>query len=187
MSKLLRKHIERIVSLTEEEFRFVLTHFSSRKLKKHQFFIQEGDAAPYDCFVLKGLLKAYHINQEGKEHILQFAMEDGWISDYQAYFNQTRAKLNVDCVEDSEFLCISVENREKLCAELGKMECFFRKTSNAGYIALQGRILCFLNSNSRERYEKVLQQNPLLFQRVPKTLIASYLGVSRETLSRFSS
>lgn len=187
MSKALRKHIERITSLTDQEFTFILSHFTRRKLKKYQFVIQEGDLVQFDFFVVKGLLKACHTDQEGKEHILQFAMEEGWISDYQAYFNQTQATLTVDCIEDSEFLCISLENREKLCTGMSKMEYFFRKTSNDGYVALQRRILCFLNHNAKDRYERVLQQNPSLFQRVPKSLIASYLGVSRETLSRFSS
>ncbi|MNS39542.1 hypothetical protein D3C72_718290 [compost metagenome] len=68
-----------------------------------------------------------------------------------------------------------------------KIEHFFRRKSNSGYIALQQRILSMLNNNPQERYEKLLQLYPTLFQKVPKKLIASYLGVSRETLSRFSS
>ena len=114
-------------------------------------------------------------------------MEDWWITDYQAYFNQQHAQLNIDCIENTQVLCLSLHNREKLCAELHKMEHFFRKKSNAGYVALQRRILSLLNNNAQERYESLLKLYPELFQRVPKTLIASYLGVSRETLSRFSS
>jgi CRP-like cAMP-binding protein len=117
---------------------------------------------------------------------MQFAMEDWWITDYQAYFNETKASLNIDCIETTEVLCLSLYNREKLCADMHKIEHFFRKKSNSGYVALQRRILSLLNSNAKERYEQLLQQYPALFQRVPKTLIASYLGVSRETLSRFS-
>jgi CRP-like cAMP-binding protein len=85
MSKALRTHIERIAPLADDEFKIVLAHFSSKKLKKHQFVIQEGDMVPFDIFVVKGLLKACYIDQEGKEHIVQFAMEDEWISDDQAY------------------------------------------------------------------------------------------------------
>lgn len=187
MSKELRQHIERIVQLTDNEFDFVLAHFSTKKFKKHQFLIQEGDYVLNDFWVVKGLIKAYHTDSAGKEHIMQFAMEDWWVTDYQAYFNQTPSILTVDCLEDTEVLCLSLENREKVCAELHKMEHFFRRKSNSGYIALQRRILSLLNSSAKERYEQFLLQYPTLLQRVPKTLIAAYLGVSRETLSRLSS
>ena len=155
--------------------------------KKHQFLIQEGDNVTNDYFVVKGLLKAYHIDKEGKEYIMQFAMEDWWISDYQAYFSQSKATLNIDCIEEVEILCLTLHNRDKICADLHKIEHFFRRKSNMGYVALQRRILSMLNSNAKERYDQLLLQYPNLFQRVPKTLIASYLGVSRETLSRFTS
>ncbi len=186
MSEILRQQIEKITPLTDEEFDYILSHFTIKKLKKHQFLLQESEFAQYDFFVTKGLLKAYYKNTEGKEHILQFAMEDWWITDYQAYFNETKALLNIDCIEATEVLCLSLYNREKLCADMHKIAHFFRKKSNSGYVALQQRILSLLNSNAKERYEQLLQQYPSLFQRVPKTLIASYLGVSRETLSRLS-
>ena len=113
-------------------------------------------------------------------------MEDWWVTDYQAYFSQSKATLSIDCLEEVEVYCLSLQNRDKICAELHKVEHFFRKKSNSGYIALQKRILSLLNSSAKERYEQLLLQYPTLFQRVPKTLIASYLGVSRETLSRIS-
>jgi CRP-like cAMP-binding protein len=187
MSEKLRQHIEKITPISDQEFEYILSHFTTKKLKKHQFLIQEGENVVNDYFVLSGLLKASHIDKEGKEYIMQFAMEDWWITDYQAYFNQSTATLTIDCIEEVELLCLSLQNRDKICADLHKIEHFFRKKSNMGYIALQRRILSFLNSNAKERYEQLLLQYPNLFQKVPKTLIASYLGVSRETLSRFSS
>lgn len=183
----LRQHFEKITSLTDAEFEYISSHFTTKSLKKHQFVIQKDDVVKHDYFVVSGLLKAYHTDQDGKDHIIQFAMEDWWISDYQAYFNNGNATLNIDCLENTELLCLSLSNREKLCAELHKIEHFFRRKSNFGYIALQQRILSLLNNNAKERYDQLLQQHPALFQRVPKTLIAAYLGVSRETLSRFSS
>lgn len=187
MSRELRQHFEKITPLTDLEFDYILSHFTTKKLKKHQFLVQEGENVTNDYFVIKGLLKASFTNGEGKEHILQFAMEDWWVTDYQAYFGETTATLTIDCIEEVEVLCLSLINREKLCAELHKIEHFFRRKSNSGYIALQRRILSLLNSSAKERYEQLLLQYPTLFQRVPKTLIASFLGVSRETLSRLSS
>lgn len=187
MSQKLRQHFEKITPISDQEFDYILSHFTTKKLKKHQFLIQENNLVTHDYFVVKGLLKASFTNDDGKEHIMQFAMEDWWVSDYQAYFGETNATLNIVCIEDVEVLSLSLINREKLCAELHKIEHFFRRKSNFGYIALQRRILSLLNSNAKERYEELLANYPSLFQRVPKTLIASYLGVSRETLSRFSS
>lgn len=187
MSKELRQHIEKITPLTDSEFEYVLSHFTKKKYKKHQFLVQQDDFVLNDYFVISGLLKASYTNlDDGKEHILQFAWEDWWVTDYQAYFNQSKANLNVDCIEDVEVLCLSLYNRDKICADLHKIEHFFRRKCNMGYVALQRRILSMLNSNAKERYEQLLSQYPNLFQRVPKTLLASYLGVSRETLSRFT-
>ncbi|MFD2601675.1 Crp/Fnr family transcriptional regulator [Flavobacterium suzhouense] len=187
MSVNLREHIEKIVPLTDDEFAFVLSHFTSKKLKKHQFLIQEGDAVYHSWFVVSGLIKASHTDESDKEHILQFAMEDWWVSDYQAYHYKTPATLSLSCLEDTEVLCLSLENSEKLCSELQKAEHFFRRKANFGYVALQQRILSLLTTSAKERYEQMLKQYPSLFQRVPKTLLASYLGVTRETLSRLSS
>jgi CRP-like cAMP-binding protein len=186
MSALLKQQIEKITTLTDDEFAYILSHFTSKKLKKHQFLLQENYIVANDYFVTKGLLKAYHTDNDGKEHILQFAMEDWWVTDYAAYFKESKSTITIDCIEDSEVLALSLHNREKICSEMHKMEHFFRKKSNAGYVALQQRILSLLNNNAKERYEKFLEQYPILFQKIPKTLLASYLGVSRETLSRLS-
>lgn len=186
MSDLLRKQIEQIIPLTNDEYENILSYFRVKKLKKHQFLIQAGDEVFNDHFVIKGLLKSYYINEDGKESIMQFALEDWWITDYQAFFYNTKANLNIDCIEDTEVLYISAINKEKLCQSMHKMDYFFRKKSNYGYAALQRRILSLLNNNAKERYEQFVEQYPKLFKKVSKTLIASYLGVSRETLSRLS-
>ena len=186
MSHILRNQIEEHTLLSDEEFDYILSHFETKKLKKHQFLIQENETVEKNYFVINGCLKAYHIDSAGKEHILQFALQNWWITDFQAYFNQTKSTLFIDCIEESELLSLSFENAEKLCSEMHKMEHFFRKKSNSGYVALQQRILSMLNNNPKEQYDKLLLQNPILFQKVPKKLIASYLGVSRETLSRFN-
>ena len=187
MSHVLRTHLDKITPFTDSEFDYILSHFTTKKLKKHQFLIQDGDQVLNDHFVLKGLLKATYIDNDGKQHILGFAPEDWWMSDYQAHFSGGKATLQVDCLEDSEVLCLSLQNREKICSELRKVEYCFRVKTTAGYVAQQRRILALLSSNARERYEQFLQQYPSLTKRLPKTLIAAYLGVSRETLSRLYS
>src|SRR5215471_17719082 len=187
MSQILRQQIEEIVQISNSEFDHILSHFVHKKYKKHQFVVQEGQRVENDFFIIKGCLKSYSTDANGKEHIIQFGMQNWWITDYQAYYYQTQATVNIDCIEDTELLCLSYTNREKLCAELHKIEHFFRKKTNKRNVALQNRILLLLSSNAKERYEKLLEQYPLLFQKVPKRLIASYLGVTRETLSRLRS
>ena len=187
MSKILRQQIEKITLLTDTEFDYIFSHFTTKKFKKHQFLIQEGQMVENDFFILKGCVKSYHSDEDGKEHILQFGMQDWWITDYQAYYNESLATVCIDCIEDTELLCLSYINREKLCAEMHKMEHFFRKKTNKRNVALQQRILSLMCNNAKERYEKLLEQYPQLFQKVPKHLIASYLGVTRETLSRLNS
>lgn len=179
-----REHINQIVELTDEEFQQVITFFTRRKFKKHQYIIQAGDLATHEHFVLKGIVKTAYIDQQGREHILQFAMEEWWFSDPNAFNNETFATLNADCLEDTETLSISFENKEKLCAQFQKMEYFFRKKYTTGNMALQRRVLALLSHSAAERYKQLIQQYPTLYTRVSKTLIASYLGVTRETLSR---
>lgn len=183
----LREHIEKIIPLTDEEFAFVSTHFTTKKFKKHQFLIQEGDPVKYAYFVISGLLKLVYTDKTAKQHIVSFAMEDWWESDYYAFYTQTEATMSLECLEDTEVLCFSLDDYKKLLNGLQKMERFFLEKSNFGFLGSQRRIISWLTSNSKERYEHFLKQYPSLFQRVPKSLIASYLGVSRETLSRLSS
>lgn len=187
MKEKLKEHIEKLTPLTDDEFAFVLSHFVFEKYKKNDFLIQEGENVNYCYYVVSGLLKLVFNDKNGKQHIVSFAMEDWWESDFSAYFMQTKSKMSLQCIEDTNVYSISLKDYQKLSTELPKMQLYFLKKSNSGHIASQNRILSFLTSNAKERYEQLLKLYPILFQRVPKSLLASYLGVSRETLSRLSS
>ncbi len=187
MSKILRAHLSKYIEITDHQFEYILSHFTYKKLKKHQFLLQEDQWATDDYFLLSGCVKSYYTDTSGKMHILLFAVQDWWITDYEAYYYQKKAKVNIDCMEDTEVLCLSNENREKLCGELHEIEHFFRKKTNRRNVALQNRILSLLSSTAKERYEKFIQEYPSLVQKLPKHILAAYLGVSRETLSRLNS
>jgi CRP-like cAMP-binding protein len=184
MQQTLREHIGKIIPLTDEEFDFILTQFTTKKFKKHQYIIQEGDNVKYAYFVISGLLKLVYTDNSGKQHIVSFAMEDWWESDYYAFHTQTPATLSLECLEDTEVYCLSLEGYGILCDQLQKMERFFLQKANFGFLAAQRRILSLLTTDAKERYEQLVKQSPALVQRVPKSLLAAYLGVSRETLSR---
>lgn len=182
--ELLKKHISKTASLNEDELNYVYTHFKPMSLKKGQIVIREGDKVEHEYFVVSGCLKAFYINDEVKMHILQFAMPTWWTSDYNALYTQSKAAINVDCITDAELLCLSNTDREKLCNEIHQVEHFFRWRTNKGYVAAQKRLLSFMNNDAKTRYEELIAMYPELYNLVPKHLIAAYLGVSRETLSR---
>jgi len=182
--EILKAHIDKSVVLSDEQFDYFFSHFKILSFKKGQAIIMEGDVVDCEYFVISGCLKAFFIDGDLKMFILQFAMPTWWASDYNALYNHTKATVNVDCISDAEVLCLSNSDREKLCNEIHKVEHFFRWRTNRGYVAVQKRLLSFMNNDVRYRYEELLKLYPELYNMVPKKLIAAYLGVSRETLSR---
>jgi hypothetical protein len=111
-------------------------------------------------------------------------MPTWWASDYNALYSGTRATTYIDCITNAEVLCLSNADREEICKEIHEVEHFFRWRTNKGYVASQKRLLSLMNNNAKHRYEELMTQYPALYNMVPKHLIAAYLGVSRETLSR---
>jgi len=180
----LKIHVAKLATLTDEQFNYFFSHFKKLSFKKGQAIVTEGDAVDCEYFVISGCLKSFFINDDLKMFILQFAMPTWWASDYNALYNRTKATINVDCITDAEVLCITNDDREKLCNALHGVEHFFRWRTNKGYVAAQKRLLSFMNNDAKHRCEELLKMYPELYNMVPKSLIAAYLGVSRETLSR---
>lgn len=180
----LRQHIEAITPLSDGEFDYIQSFFTEKRVRKHQYLIQDGEKVNCEYWIVKGVFRAFYLDQEGKEHIVQFALENWWVSDYDAFFNQTDAKINVICMEDAEVLCLTLLAREQIASELHKMEHFFRMKLSKGYAAQQRRIISLLSQNPKQRYEEFGEMYPNIMQKIPKKYIAEYLGVSRETLSR---
>jgi CRP-like cAMP-binding protein len=187
MKDFLRQHIEKVSKLSTDEFEYVYSHFEIKKIKKGDFLIRAGEKVMHHHLVFKGCLKAYYIDDSDKIHIIRFAIKDWWITDFKAFYTETSSNLYVDCIEDAELLCISHENRTKLCKELHSIEHFFHTKITLSFVTLHERVLYLLNNNAREKYEMMLKQYPEIIQKVPKHFIASYLGVTRETLSRLYS
>lgn len=184
---MLYQHINEIIKINEKEFEEISSYFKPIHRKKHQFIIQSDYKVNHEYFVVKGCLKSYVTDEQGKEYVIQFATENWWITDYHAFLHRQKAKMDIDCLEDCQLLTISFEDKMKLCSENHKMEHFWATKSRYGYAALQNRILGFIRDPAKVRYENLIQQYPNLIQRVPKKYIASFLGVSRETLSRLYS
>lgn len=187
MHERLRNHFEEIVDLTDQEFAFVLTQFKTREFEKGDFIFQNGDPIKYAYFIVSGLVKLVYHDENANEHIVSFAMEDWWESDFNAFFNRSEATYSLKCLEATRVCYLTLEGYQKLSKGLPKMGTFWLQKSNGGFMSSQRRILSLLTTNPKERYEQFLKEYPSLGQRISKTQIAAYLGVSRETLSRLHS
>jgi len=187
MYELILKNISRFIKLTAEEKNYFISLLKVKKLRKKQYLVQEGDVARFEHFVNKGCLRAYSIDEKGQEHIVQFAIEDWWISDMYSFLTQTPARLSIDALEDSELICIDSPSIEDLFIKVPKFERFFRLLIKNGFIATQRRIIESMSLPADARYCKFIENYPLMEQRLPLKQIASYLGITPESLSRIRS
>jgi len=182
--EVLKQHFLKQIVLSDEEFAYVFSHFKALSYKKGETIISVGDDVDAEYFVTSGCLKSYYINDDLKMFILMFAMPNWWASDYNALYYHVRATTSVDCITDAEVLALNSDDREKLCKEIPQIGHFFRWRTYRGYVAAHKRLLSFMNNDAKGRYEDLMRLYPELYNLVPKQMIAAYLGVSRETLSR---
>ncbi|RYG51072.1 MAG: Crp/Fnr family transcriptional regulator [Chitinophagaceae bacterium] len=184
MYEQLRQKFDESISLTDEEFEICKTLFQPKKLRKKQYLLQEGDVCKYTAFVEKGILRSYTIDQKGAEHILQFAMEGWWLGDLYSFFTGLPSNYTMDALEESELLLISKPNWDILLERVPKLERFFRIIIQNNLISTQRRLIGSFSETAEKKYEKLIHSFSDCFQRVPQHMIASYLGITRETLSR---
>ena len=183
-SDILQQHLVDTSTLTDLELRQVMTCFQQHSYHKGDVLFREGDRVKHLFFVVAGLLKLVYHDDTAKEHILSFAMEEWWETDFHAFYEQQPTALSLCCLEDCELLKLSLDDYQQLCKDIPAFERFLFKKSIAGHIASQKRILSLLTNQAKERYELLVKQFPKLIQRLPKAQLAAYLGVTRETLSR---
>lgn len=184
MFDILISHIQNKVSLTEEEKTELQAFFSVKKLKKKQYLLQEGDVCKCLSFVNKGLLKSYFTDEKGGENINMFAFEGWWISDFKSFINQEKAVLNIDAVEETELLMITLEDYDKLMLKIPVMDRYFRILYQNSLVTKDYRLIASNSYTAEEKYLQLVQKNPEMIKRVPHNLIASYLGLAPETISR---
>lgn len=182
--QLLKEHIAKTAKLSDDEFDDFFNYFTVESHKKGAYMITAGDRVDCEYFVLRGCIKTFYINDNLKMFVLQFAMPACWASDYNALYNAERATINIGCITDTDVLCLSNKHREEACKKIHQVEHFFRSRMTNEYVASQKRLLSTMNNDVKYRYEELITLFPELYNMVPKRLIAAYLGVSRETLSR---
>ena len=187
MYELLYKKITELISISEEEFNFCKTLFLPKKLRKKQYLLQEGDVCKYNAFVSKGLLRSYTIDNKGTEHILQFAFEGWWIGDIYSFLTEKPSLFNIEALEECELLLLTKPSMELLFEKIPAFERYFRILIQNNLIATQKRLMGTLSESAEEKYTNLINNFPGCLQRVPQHMIASYLGITRETLSRIRS
>ncbi len=187
MHDLLRSHIKKRISLTNAECKHAVAFFTLKTLRKGHFLLREGDVARHLAFVVKGCLRCYSIDRKGEVHVVQFAIEDSWISDPYSSLTGEPSEYNIDAIEDSELLILDRSAQEKLLSEIPKFERLFRLLLEGRFVANQKRITGSLSSSAAERYLNFLKKYPAIARRVPQTQIAAYLGITPQSLSRIRS
>jgi CRP-like cAMP-binding protein len=187
MYDLILKNVSRFITLTPEEEQYFTSILKVKKLKKKQYLLQEGEITHHEYFVNKGCLRTYSIDERGLEHIIQFAVEDWWTGDMYSFLTQTPARYTIDALEDSELLCLEKNALEELYVKIPKFEKFFRNLLQNAFVSLQDRITSNLSKPADERYCNFIEKYPQMEPRLPLKQIASYLGITPESLSRIRS
>lgn len=184
MYDIIFKHIEEKVQLSQSEKELIKTFFKPKKLKKKQFLVVEGHVCSYLTFVSKGLLKSYNVDDKGNEHINQFSTEGWWTSDMSSFFSGGISFYSIDAMEDSAVLLITREDFENLTLQVPVMDRYFRLLFQNSLITKERRLISSHTHTAEEKYRYIVENNPDFIRRIPQNLLASYLGLSPETLSR---
>jgi CRP-like cAMP-binding protein len=180
----LLKTVQQKVTLTSDEAELLKQFFTLKKVRKRQYMLNEGEVCKYNLFVAKGLLRAFGVEENGYEQVVQFAVEGWWISDLNSFFSGDVAVYNIEALEDCELLLLTRQSMDKMLEKLPKMERYFRLLMQNHIVALRQRIIASQRHSAEERYIRLIEGFPTILARVPQQYIASYLGMTPETLSR---
>lgn len=177
-------YIKKWIDITEAEEAVILSAFEETSIKKKKDLLVPGQLCDYVYFITQGCLRSYYVDKKGVEHIYQIRMDNNWISDLESFFSQRPSNYYIEALEDSCLLRISNERLEQLYAEVPNLERYFRILFQKAYINALERLNKSMWEPADERYEAMLKEHPGMLQRVPLVHIASYLGITPESLSR---
>jgi CRP-like cAMP-binding protein len=180
-------HISNFISLTEEEIALILPKLNERQYRKGQYIVQSGDIAQNLNFIVQGAVKKFFVDHTGKEYIMMLGLEDWWAGDMSSFITQSPAVYHIECVEPTQVIRIHRDEHEKLLGELPKMERYFRKVTERAYVSAQDRIIRNFALSAKERYLHFNTKYPEHSNRFPQYMIASYLGITKEFLSKIRS
>ena len=178
------KNIRRYVDLTKEEESRVSSILKSVRIKKRQMIIQPGFVCHNRSYIVEGAFRVFYLDNEGKEHTVSIGVEDWFVTDFYSYINQTPAMNYAEALEDSLILQMRYEDIELLCKEIHSLSEYFRLTTEKAFAFSRRRIISNISKTAEERYDEYVNQYPQIVSRVPQYVLASYLGMSPEFLSK---
>jgi CRP-like cAMP-binding protein len=173
--------------LTGDEIDLIQRSFTPKKFRKRQYFLQEGEVCKYKAFVIKGAMRQYRVDDKGEEHIIKLYIENWWASDHESLMNKTPSIYFIDAWEVTEALLATKTDLEGLIDRMPTLAEWIRKLDANFAIASQKRISAAISLSAEDRYYDLEKTYPAFLQRFPQHIIASYLGINRETLSRIRS
>jgi len=182
-----RKYLDDKIILTGHDYELIESVSLLKKLRKRQYLLQAGDVCRFNAFVCKGFLRNYYVDDNGQDHIMQFAPENHWTGDRESMDSGLPSKYNVDALEDSEILLLSKEDFEMIRKTIPAFNDFVNESLKKNAVVLQERIHVNISLSAEEKYRDFILKYPSISNRVPLHMIASYLGVSAETISRVRS
>ncbi len=180
----LTTHLQKFSKPNEEELTSFHSLFSLQKVNKKDHILKSGQYAKHLYFVNKGCFRLYYINGKGVEKILTFAIEGWWLGDFDSMVNDRPTRLSIQALEDSELLKISKDDLEVVLDSSLELNKYFRRIQEKVRIADQRKMQYFSDLSGRELYEKFTQANPFFIQRIPQYMLASYLDMTPEFLSK---
>jgi CRP-like cAMP-binding protein len=184
MTSLLKQNIAKHIALSENETEAFCNLFQQKQIKKKGFLLSAGEVCKFEGFVTKGIFRVYHIDKDGAEQVLYFAIENWWVTDIDSFTNERPSQLFIEALEDSEVLLISKKDKEFAYTNLPKIEKLFRVMTQKTHVALQRRMIDNLSKPADQRYLDFIEKYPQFYQRLSNLQIAAYLGISHEFLSK---
>lgn len=180
----LLEYVSRYIQLTREEEDYFLSLLRYTKIRKRQFLVQPGYISKFKNYIVKGCFRVYIIDDNGVDHTVQISIEDWWINDFGSFINQEPATMFVEALEDSELIQIDFDSLEALFVKVPKFDRLFRVITERAFIYSQQRIISNISQTAEERYLAYIDLYPEIANRVPQYMIASYLGMTTEFLSK---
>jgi len=184
MLEAFRRYLENKVNLSADDYQLIESGCIIKKLRKHQFLLSEGGVCTFNAFVCEGFLRKYSVDDKGTEHTVYFATENWWISDRESLMEGTPSEYYIDAVEDTAVLLISKTNFDMLCDQIPAFKDMVNQILQKSLNATHSRINKTFQSTAEEKYNHFLKAFPNLANRAPRHMLASYLGITPETLSR---
>lgn len=178
------RYLTNKITLSTEETAQIAQVCIPKKIRKRQLLLQEGDVWKYNAFVSNGFLRTYSIDNKGNEHILNFAPKNYWSGDRESLMTGKPSRFNIEAIEDTDVVLITKENFDQLCRSIPHLNDLINAILHKSFVVSQDRIHAGISLSAEEKYQKFLDQYPHIANRIPQHMIASYIGVTPETLTR---